>query len=554
MRELLKREWLYILIILGLIVLSVMQISMFRYGFFTAYDEAYFLLKLQEAYDMSCITGKSQWNLIAVHWFPYLDLTSKVNSYLASSILVWISVLTVTGVCCTIFNKHRFLKYLAITWLLMIGLDGGLNYVTMQTAVLIWALCAFVLFYYVKLVWKKVLFAFLCGLFLGLSIFIIIPSALAVLACIALLIIILYHQDRKHMLMYLSSGMGGVFFAMLYIHLCVCDFGRILDEMIFTASYIGKSGYGYDGLSFMIQYARFIRGCLFAVLAFVGAYYLSIKIRIKYLGTLLYVLLILIYSHFQVKLGVTPSIMMLSVPLLPLLFSQQKHFSWQIFKQSETWMYLLLLVFPLLASLGTNTTLGVRIHCFLSAWLFIWFEREYKYPNEDFKRVGLAVIVLFALPLTNVWKSYQQRDDSYHFTRGNKYFSEIALMECQKDYFDKVYDIMLEYNFKPKQSVVFTALFDYCSLYAFDAVNSSNFHQLYNFQYFDKSKMLEPDFIFLCKWDSIILEKELREMPWGWPDEFDSYYIGTPEPEGASWNMNPEIESRTLYCRKSLKQ
>ena len=88
MKDILKKDWMYLLLLVGLAILTFMQVANFRFGFFTAYDEAYFLLKLQEAYDMSCITGKSQWNLIAVHWFPYLDLTSKVNSYLASSILI----------------------------------------------------------------------------------------------------------------------------------------------------------------------------------------------------------------------------------------------------------------------------------------------------------------------------------------------------------------------------------------------------------------------------------------------------------------------------------
>ena len=77
MKDILKKDWMYLLLLVGLAILTFMQVANFRFGFFTAYDEAYFLLKLQEAYDMSCITGKSQWNLIAVHWFPYLDLTSK---------------------------------------------------------------------------------------------------------------------------------------------------------------------------------------------------------------------------------------------------------------------------------------------------------------------------------------------------------------------------------------------------------------------------------------------------------------------------------------------
>ena len=47
--------------------------------------------------------------------------------------------------------------------------------------------------------------------------------------------------------------------------------------------------------------------------------------------------------------------------------------------------------------------------------------------------------------------------------------------------------------------------------------------------------------------------EELSKMPWGWPEEFDKYYVGTPEPEDASWTTHPELETRHLYCRKSLK-
>ena len=142
MKDILKKDWMYLLLLVGLAILTFMQVTNFRFGFFTAYDEAYFLLKLQEAYDMSCITGKSQWNLIAVHWFPYLDLTSKVNSYLASSILIWASILVITITSCILFDKKRIIKYLALAWLFMFGLGGGMSYVPMQTAVLCWALCA----------------------------------------------------------------------------------------------------------------------------------------------------------------------------------------------------------------------------------------------------------------------------------------------------------------------------------------------------------------------------------------------------------------------------
>ena len=553
MREFLKREWLYLLMILGLVVLTFMQVSTFRFGFFTAYDEAYFLLKLQEAYDMSFITGKSQWNLIAIRWFPYLDLTSKVNSLLASQILLWISVICSTITACVLCDKKRVVKYLALIWFFMFALGGDMSYVTMQTAVLCWALCAFMLFYKSDTPWKKTIYAAVCGICLGFALFIIIPAALALLACVTLLIIISHWGDWRKTLLYIGSGVVGVLLTCLYVHVVVYPLGGILDAMLFTATYIGKSGYHYDGASFIIQYALFFRDCLFVIIAFVGSYWLSKRIENKWIGGIAYVAMILIYTHYQVKPLISPSMFMMSIPLIPFLFGDLANFKWSDLKKAETWFYLFVFAYPLVASFGTNTALSGRIHCFVAAWLFLWFEYELKHPQEDYRRVYAAVLILFAMPLMNVVKAYNNRDDSHHFTRGNKYFAEIALTEKQADYFNNVYDILEQYNYTPKQSVVLTALYDYCCLYAFDAVNAANYHQVQNFAYFPKDKMIEPDFIFLCPWDSIVMANDLRAMPWGWPDEFDCYYVGTPEPKDAYWVLNFDMEVRTLYCRKSLK-
>lgn len=554
MKELIRREWLYLLMIIGLVVLEFMQVSTFRFGFFTAYDEAYFLLKLQEAYDMSCITGKSQWNLIAVHWFPFWNLTSKFYNSLAASFLMWFSTILVTITSCVLFDKKRVIKYFALSWLFLFGLRDSMQYVSMQTAVLTWTLCAFMLFYKSEIPWKKTLFAILCGICLGFSLFIIIPAALVLLACVALVILISYLGNWQKAALYIGSCIVGVLLTCLYMHVVVCPLGDILDAMLFTATYIGKSGYHYDGASFVLQYGLFFRDCLFVILAFVGAYWLSKRIDNKWLGGIAYVAMILVYTHYQVKPLISPSMFAMSIPLIPFLFGDLQNFKWSDLKKAETWFYLFIFAYPLIASFGTNTALSGRIHCFVSAWLFLWFEYEYKRPREDYKRVYAAVLILFAMPLTGTVKAYQNRDDSHHFTRGNKYFAEIALTEKQVDYFNNVYDILEEYNYQPKQSAILTACYDYCCLYAFDAVNAANYHQVQNFHYFPKEKMIEPDFIFLCKWDSIVMAKDLEEMSWGWPEEFDKYYVGTPEPDGASWVNHPELETRHLYCRKSLKK
>ena len=554
MKEFIKREWLYLLMILGMVVLTVMQVSSFRFGFFSAYDDSYFLLKLQEAYDMSCITGKSQWNLIAIHWFPYLDLTSKASSFLASSILIWSSVIALTVTSCMLYNKKRVVKYLSLTWLFMFMLGGILSYVPMQTAVLCWALCAFMLFYKSDTPLKKSVYAAICGVCLGFALFIIIPAALALFACVTILIMITYWSDWRKMLLYIGSGIVGVLLTCLYMHIVVCPLGDILDAMLFTATYIGKSGYHYDGASFIAQYALFIRDSVFAILAFIGSYWISKRINNKWLGGIVYVALILIYMHYQVKPQVTPALMMMSMPLIPFLFGELDNFKWSDLKKAETWFYLFVFAYPLIASFGTNITLSIRIQCFVYAWLLLWYEYENKHPQTDYRRLCVAVLILFAIPLAGIVKNYQNRDDSYHFTRGNKNLAEIALTEKQMDYFNHVYDILEEYNYQPKQSAILTACFDYCCLYAFDAVNAANYHQVQNFHYFPKEKMIEPDFIFLCKWDSTVMAEDLKAMNWGWPEEFDRYFVGSPEPDDAEWVIDAEKEARYLYCRKSLKK
>lgn len=39
-------------------------------------------------------------------------------------------------------------------------------------------------------------------------------------------------------------------------------------------------------------------------------------------------------------------------------------------------------------------------------------------------------------------------------------------------------------------------------------------------------------------------------MPWGRPEDFDVYYVGTPKDESSSVVYNLEMECRKLYYRK----
>ena len=62
----------------------------------------------------------------------------------------------------------------------------------------------------------------------------------------------------------------------------------------------------------------------------------------------------------------------------------------------------------------------------------------------------------------------------------------------------------------------------------------------------DAKKLIEEaDFIFLCEWDKMEIGEALHEMPWGWPQEFDSIFVGSPEGKDFPWDAD-----RWLYYRK----
>lgn len=543
------RDWAYICLSLFLIIISVYAVSTFKYGFFTAFDEAYFLIKLQEAYDASDVTGKSQWNLIAIHWFPYLDLTSKYDSYLASSILRWFTTIVMTITCCIRYKCDRIFRYFSIILLAYFayGQDFGLSYVPMQASVLCCALCSYLLFQHYSNIILKAVFSSICGFCLGVSSFIIITGAIVLIPLFGILILMNASKNTKSIIFFITCFVLGGLLSLLYIHLIVCPIGEIIEAMKLTAMYISKSGHNYDGISFLLQYFVFFAKLFIIILFIIGAFYVASYFRETIITIVIYVFsLVLFYFISPICGAETKFILLVGVAIVP-VFSKII-----IPNKNETKLLLLFLfLFPILAPLGTNCPLEVRLPHYVIGWLLIYFSYE---GEKEFKKMRMLIfpsLLLLLIPVYHIVKM-NKFDDQWHFTKGNSSFSEIALNEKQKCYFDNVYNIMKDYNYIPRKSVLFTTLYDYATIYALDAVNSSNFYHTENFHYFDKSKMLSPDFVILCPNDSILIGEELHKMPWGWPDEFDSYDIGNPELPNS---ILPEFifENRILYCRKSLR-
>lgn len=569
MKEFLKREWSFLLLLLGMICNCICQCSMFGGSFFSLWDEPYCLLKCRDAYD-HIITGKTQWDLIVVHWFPYLDLTSKISSSWASFILIFATLLNTTIAMCLITRKKDFVKYAAIFLLLLLPVISGgyaaeiqnrigwttcVNYLVIQVFLLGSSFPIFLLYYYRRENSIKYISLVITGILVGLSVFVILPSGVLMIL-LYLAHILLFNYKNREIWKFLVLYLAGILCSFIYVHLCIADIFVIIQEMQFTASYVARSGFGYTPLDFAKSLLHvFVDLVLLAPLG-IGIYSLATKIEKKtnkYLELLIILTYILVYSIFiWKKFAYLPTTSMFLIFLILFVFvssSEQTKTS-----TNQILQIIFLFVTPIVCSIGTNTNMWGRIGCFMIPWGVLWCIAEQRSTIIISKlELQIAMILILFIPISFNSARMVYHNKKYateNFLEGSREIAELDLTKEQASYFHKINDIIRQYNYLPNNSVVFASVRDYCTIYAFDAKLSSNFHLPCNFPFF-VDKMICPDFIILSEADNY--KESLKNMQWGWPDEFDVYYLDSPETICRKL-IGGATDTRTLYCRKSLKK
>ena len=544
----------YLLLLILAIIVLIIRFFTLNKGFFSFYDEAYFLLKAREVAD-GIITGKSQWNFLAVHWFPFWDLSDAIYSRAAGNILAIFAAIIATVSSSVSFGKKHWLKFLSVSLLVYLSIGGQISYVNMQAFLLCIALSAFLVYAKSEKEIIKRAMLVIAGFAGGLSLFVILPGGALTLLCFAIVVILINRRNIKKGFLQLAFGVIGVVISMAYMHFFICNLKDVLDAMSFTATYFTKSGYHYDPLSFATAIGLFLRDCIFIFVFYCGAYYLAGKFnfqKFKWIGGVFYLALIFVYTYYQKKPVISSAMFFSSLVVIPFVFDNLGKLSLKEVFSKKGIINSFLFCFPLIASMGTNTSLSGRISCFIISWCFIWFGAE---SSEDSAKpkwyVTLAAILIILFPsIKGTVSTLRDTENCVHFEKGNPDFAKLYINEKQKEYFDNVFDLLKDYGYQEDSSIVFTAAFDYATVLAFNAKLSSNFHQINNFLYWEKSKMLKPDFIILSGWDETVIGEELKETGWGWPEEFDAYDMGTPE---TTIITSADIEQRTVYCRKSQK-
>ncbi len=564
---------IYVLLFILVLANCIAQCLMFGSNFFSLYDEAYCLLKCRDAYD-GIITGKSQWDLIAVNWFPYLDLTNKVSASWASVILIIATIGNTILSLSLITRKCSFFKWSSIFLLLLFPVIGGeyasdvqtrvgwvtgVNYLILQVFMLESALSFFLLYYYHKHPMIRSISLVISGILSGLSLFVIIPSGILMIGALSIMII-LKETTIRCKLYDILWFLIGICFALVYIHLFIAPLPFIYKEMLFTASYVEKSGFGYTPMDFMKSIAEIIGEFFLYLPILIGISQLSLysSFKVKYIETTTYVVyiwvfVIFIYKFISMNWGAS------FMPTIPFLACSTCLILWHIFQKNglmcrHNILLLFLFILPLICAVGTNTNLWGRLGCFIVPWGIIWIIAEDYLNIHINKKVIICFISLLIIPLSvNSMRIiyHYKKYNTEHFVSGNKNLAALSITPAQKEYFERIQNIVNQYNYQPRQSVFFASYHDYCTIYALDAELSSKFHLPCNFPFFPKEQMLRPDFIILVPEESHIYN--LADFEWGWPDQYDKYEIGTPETIHQKL-INDVAKHRQLYCRKSLKK
>lgn len=553
-----KNKFFAAFMFVAVIIVYVLRFLLVKRGFNTFYDEASFLLSLQDAKN-GIISGGSQWNHLAVKMFPFIDLTLKSNAYIINlciSLIAAVLLSVVTGfVHVRSYGiQHRFETWVCyfgvylLVMMLFINDNQEFTYVSLQMLLFAIALSLFVISYSFRSLWKRRICRLMLGMVSVFSVFVILPSGICMLCCWALLIIIMEWKNPKEIVFQLLLFLIGVFFGLLLFHFCVANLVNVVEKMRETASSITTLHRGYDFTSFVSNICYFIRDFVMCFMMVIGAWFVHMKIANKgslwrWLGYGLFLLLIITIYVYQKKPVFTESMLCMAIAAIPVFLTLTSGWT-EDYNRRKVYV-VFLFCFPLIASLGTNLSIGNRIGCFLFSWVLLYEELCHE-QRRNIDRVGLYVIPIFVVIMLSqipMIKSLVNDENAFQMKHNNTPMSCLYLKSIQVEFLDKVIDICEDYQYNPDSSIIFGFNEDLAALYVLGAKKRINPYGIGDFLYDHQySHITQPDFIILPKrWINIL--KDSDRCFWSW-EEYDVYDIGTPNP------VDYLDTDKQIYCKK----
>lgn len=547
-----KRYLDFLLPTLVVIIKLIVSIISLPYDIDSIYDEGFLMLTVHDAMN-GVVRGGSLWPNMVVSFLGERICFSMLSLRIADAVLSITSGLLfwlITFPKAT-RNSLSSIAYLVLVMFVLSPIGGiMLSYNGISRFSLLLVCSASFRLFFDDEKWRG-LWAVLIGFALVMSFFSILPSSVMVGGAVCVLIVIRFWKQWQKMLKIFGMFTIGAVVGVLIIHFFVADLRNVYVSMMETAQTITKVNRGYDPISFLLKTILFFRDMSLCILTFLGIIVVSLFFKrngYSWLASLFFIVAFILYWKYQQKPGVSLGMKMSFLWLLPLF---NKWFDKQLPPLKQLFSFdfvfnLFLCIFPVLAVMGTNLPLGVKVGWFVVPWALLAWRLGFDGENNLFRR---DLLLAFSIMLLIVNIRQISLIDSTQRIVYEGPLKGMRLNPTQEKHFDEVEKILKNYHYQRGKSVVFSTQLSMATLCYFESVPCGLFFQPMDFVAHASDNLAVPDFLFLCEFDELMADEALNNMPWGWPEEFDKYYVGTPESKDPGYSTE-----RWLYCRRSLKE
>ena len=519
----------------------------------TIFDEGYYYLTLQNANNNEPNVGISQWPYFICSLTNDNILTNILNlRYLRYGFRIFTFIVFALLAGFTFINKKNrkefpvfFIIVSAMAFFSMGDMIITYNYLQEFNLLMIAVFC--LLSYRLR----KPFWLILSGFFSFISMLIILPSGLLVSLASITLLILLYQKNIKKIFNSVLFFVVGFFLSAVFVHVFIVDIQTIYQNMYTGTASLLNANRGYGPIDHVFRLLFYFRDFFIQISLILGLYAFSYIITKKtkpFLGWLLFAVGILVFIYYVKKPAFNISTLWaFPIVLYVLQFLNINDLSFSSIRKMNFENVLIntfLFILPLISVFGTNTPYASKMIVFILPWSLLLFN-IYLVNNisVNYKTIVMTVLVI---PFLMVAKNIDLQNDYSYRLQVDGPASDIYLNHNQYQYFNKVDSLFNAYNFHKNQDYVFATTFDHMTIVTFKAKALEIFQLPEDFlQYRNKEMLPGPKFIFMTEYDKKMLSDEFKKLDWGFPEKYDQYFIGTPDPE-AIWKTE-----RWLYCKKN---
>lgn len=561
-----KKFNLIFLLSIIIFILYIFQLFQINKNLDSLNDEGFLYLNIQAA-SHNRLEGSSQWAMIVYSIFGNTICSNLLFLRIARYFVHFISVALFAFISLNYLKKkyNLFPKfYEKVEYVLFVFLFGAISlggiiisYNTLQEFFLVSILLCFIS----STISNDFKFRFIFNYFLGFlsffAIMTILPSGFIILFSILILKFIQLKKNLKLFLLDLIYIFIGLVSAIVIFHFLIADIGELIVVIKQTANSITKTNRGYDPLSFVLKIILYFRDYYIHISFLTGLFvisYIVSRLSKNFVGIIFFLISLPIFLVY-IKKPVVETTTLVSFPIILLFFIRIidiKSIKIKAIYNPDTLMLFFLFFSPLLSSIGTNASLANKMCFFILPWSMLLYIMIYKVElkTKFIKYIVclkyLMILLLSIYPFLSIYSSLFQKNHEVNYFGIKGPISNIVLSDNQKTYFDKVYKIISSYGYN-KGDTIFTTQLDHMTIVALNANPSGLYFRSMDYVVDkNKSKLAKPNYIILTNFDLKQMSGDLKKQNWGFPNQFDSFYLGTPELINTIYPT-----TRFLYCKKN---